>query len=380
MNPAHPKLRLVILGSAVAVLLIVGGVMLRHARVSQIASTPAADPIPWAVSTVEVRRGTVTRGFPALATVTTAREITVSSQVSGTILEMGPREGVSVTPGDLLARIDVRELDAQVEALKAQLTAAKAEAHRQANEAQRERQLLDEGGSSAAEVERWTTGQKAAEEKARALEEQIHAVQIRRDYGRITLPVEGTIAARMAEPGDVAMPGKPIYRITTDRGARVIVRLPLEVRQQVKPGCPLELRHGDDVLTVHVSRVRPSMDAAALGTVEADVAAVPFGLPSGARLSARVVCRVEQDAVVVPHDAVLRDNSGVSGRVFRIMGDAAPRRLQPVSVTVLLDGREGVAVDGDLEPGDEVVVGHESLLVKFQDGDPVNTTLLEKRP
>jgi len=380
MNPAHAKPRLIMLSSMVAVALIVGAVVLHHVRVKQVASAPAADPIPWAVSTVAVKRGTVTRGFPALATVTTAREITISPQISGTILEMGPREGISLKPGGLLAKIDVRELDAQVEALKAQLTAAQAEALRQANEAQRERQLLDEGGSSAAEVERWSTGQKAAEEKARALEEQIHAVEIRRGYGRITLPVEGTIAARLAEPGDVAMPGAPIYRITSTHGARVIVRLPLEVRQKVKPGCPLELQHGDDVLTVHVSRVRPSVDPAALGTVEADVAEVPFGLPSGARLSARVICRIEQDALVVSHDAVLQDTSGASGRVFRIIGDAAHRQIQIVSVTVSLVGREGIAVDGDLEPGDEVVVGHESLLIKLQDGDPVNTTLMERRP
>jgi len=380
MNPARAKLRSIILSSTVAVALIVGAVMLREARVSQVTSAPAADPIPWAVSTFAVTRGTVTRGFPALATVTTAREITISPQISGTILEMGPREGISLRPGDLLARIDVRELDAQVEALKAELAAAQAEAHRQANEAQRERQLLDEGGSSAAEVERWSTGQKAAEEKARALEEQIHAVEIRRGYGRITLPVEGTIAARLAEPGDVAMPGTPIYRITTTHGARVIVRLPLEVRQEVKPGCPLELQHGDAVLSVHVSRVRPSVDPAALGTVEADVAEVPFGLPSGARLSARVICRIEQDALIVPHDAVLQDTGGASGRVYRIMGDAEHRQIRIVPVAVSLVGREGIAVDGDLGPGDEVVVGHESLLIKLQDGDSVNTTLLERRP
>jgi len=380
MNPAHAKLRLIILSSAVAFVLIVGAVMLRNARMSQVASAPAPVPIPWAVSTVAVTRGTVTRGFPALATVATAHDITISPQISGTILEMGPREGVSVKPGDLLARIDVRELDSQVEALKAQLNAAQAEAHRQANEAQRERQLLDEGGSSAAEVERWSTGQKAAEEEARALEEQIHAVEIRRGYGRITLPVEGIIAARLAEPGDVAMPGTPIYRITTTRGARVIVRLPLEVRQQVKTGCPLELQHGDEVLTVHVSRVRPSVDPAALGTVEADVAEAPFGLPSGARLSARVICRVEQDALIVPHDAVLQDTGGVTGRVFRVTGDAARHQIQIVPVTVSLVGREGIAVEGDLGPGNEVVVGHESLLIKLQDGDPVNATLMERRP
>lgn len=380
MSPAHAKLRLIILSSAVAAVLIVGAVMLRQVRVSQVGSAPAADSIPWAVSTVAVTRGTVTRGFPALATVTTAREITISPQISGTILEMGPREGVSLKPGDLLAKIDVRELEAQVEALRAQLTAAEAEARRQANEAQRERQLLDEGGSSVAEVERWSTGQEAAEQRARALKEQIHALEIRRGYGLIALPVEGTIAARLSEPGDVAVPGKPIYRITTARGARVIVRLPLEVREKVKPGCPLELRHGDDVLTVHVSRVRPSVDSAALGAAEADVAEVPFGLPSGARLSARVICRVEQDALVVPHDAVLRDAGGASGRVSRVMGDAAHRQVQTVRITVVLEGREGIAVDGDLEPGNEIVVGHESLLIKLQDGDSVATTLTETRP
>ncbi len=360
------RLLYTLLAVLVLVALVVAGVKVRQARIKAIQEAPALHKAPWALPTAEVKEGEATRGFPALGTVETASEITLSCQIPGTIEAMGPREGVKVKAGDVLVRIDTREIEAQIEALKAQLASAKADAAFKEAEYRRELALFKEGGSSRTEVEKRRTAALAARQKVLALERQIAALEVRRGYGTIEAPLDAIIAARLAEPGDQCAPGKPVYRLTATQGARLSVALPQEVLEQVRVGGDIVLRHGSRRQVVRISRVNPSLDARAMGTVEADLEAPPFDLPSGAKVSARVILERRPKALIVPTTAVLREKDR-GGKVFKVVKG----HLEEVPVVIDLVAREGMAVSGDLAPGDRVVVGHESVLWRLRDGDPV---------
>lgn len=344
-----------------------GALVLRQHRLAELAAQPPPARPPWALTTAPVARGTATRGFPALAIVTGAEEVAVTPQISGLILEMGPREGVAVAAGALLARLDTSELDAGIAAQEAQLAGARAEAARKRREAERQVDLLGRGSASASVVDQWRAEAESAEEQVRSLDRQVAAQRVRRGYAEIRAPFAGVISARMAEPGDLAVVGRPLYRLTATDHGRVVVRLPASVLEQVRPGTVMALRHGERSAQLAIARVYPSLDERALGRAEADTEGLLFGLASGSLVSARVELARVDDALLVPRDALVAAVGEGASRVFVVTED----HLRSVPVQVLLRGREGVAVSGDLTSGQPVVVAHETVLLRLRDGDPV---------
>jgi len=355
----------------VAAALAAGGIRLHQARLDAVERISPPAPSPWAVRTSAVTRGRVERGFPVLATVTAREEVTVTGQVSGTLLEMGPREGVAVEAGQLLARVDTRQLEEQRAALVASVDAARADAKRLADDRRRTHDLLARGTISESVAEAAGSAAVGAAEKVRSLERQIKSLDVRIGFGTITAPADGVIAARLAEPGDICQVGHPLYRLTLEGGARVEVEVPQAVRERVAPGTMVVLRHGDPTRRVRITRVNPALDPLALGSAEADLPEIPFGLPSGARVPALVVLDSVADALRVVPSALLRPSGTGNGTVFKVTGAGSEARLAAVPVEVLLEGREAVAVKGDLSEGDRVVSAHESVLLRLRDGDPV---------
>jgi len=355
----------------VVVALAAGIILIRKHRMNKVAGLPDMGETPWALHTVDVTRGRLSRGFPALATLSGSNEITVSSQISGQIEAMGPREGVKVRKGEELARISVAAQPQQREGLLAQREAAMAERGRTRDEYTRQQQLIKKGLTTQELVETRHAAAVAAEQQVANLDKQIAALDVRISYGTVLSPRDALVAARLMEVGDVAQPGKPLYRLTVDSAARLRVNLPQRVLEQVGPGSEVVLTHGTQRETVHLTRIFPQLDARALGAAEADLDNMPFGLPSGARIPARVLLETADLALTVPHAAVVR--TGDRGFLFKVIGEGDRQTLKRVTVDITLDGRDGLAVSGDLEAGDRVVTGHQSVLMQLRDGDPVRT-------
>jgi len=371
MKPAR-RIALYLLSALLLVAAVLAGIRLHHLRQQAVAEVPPPQPAPWAVYATPIVAGTIEQGFPVLATVSARREITVSGQITGTLLEMGPREGTPVKAGEVLARIDTRELREQRDALQAELKGAQAEALRARKDRVRDESLVESDTISASAVDAARAAAVAADEKVRSLERQIRALEVRVGYGVVTAPAAGVVSARLAEPGDLCRPEHPIYRLTVSGATRITVRLPQSVLERVHPGTPLVLHHGDRIRRVTLDRIYPALDARALGAAEADLPERPFGLPSGARIAARVILEQQPDALKVPRRALLRGTRPGEGRVFRVDRDGDQDRLTEVPVKIGLEGHEAIAVDSAaLHAGDPVVVAHESVLLRLRDGDPV---------
>ena len=346
---------------------VAGGIKIRQKRAQELASMPPPEPAPWALHVARVEQGDLVRGFPTLAELSASQEITLRAQVAGTVLEMGPREGVAVKAGEPLARLDVRELMENRASLEAQLAAARAEVRRTLDDYRRQQELKKKGLTSDEALQAKRTAWVAAREKVNSLQRQISALDVRIGYGEVKAPVDAVIAARLAEPGDAVQPGTPLYRLNVDSAARLRVTLPQEVLSLVEPGTPVTLRHGNEEQSVSLNRIFPALDARALGSAEADLERLPFGLPSGARIPAVVILDSVENALTVPHRALASTGTGRSW-LFRVEDG----RLHRMAVERVLEGDRRVAVKGDLEPGDSVVVAHRSVLLQLRDGDPVS--------
>ncbi len=368
MKTRTRKLLIGLLAVLILLAAVAAGVKIRQKRAAQLAGMPPPEAAPWALHVATVERGSLHRAFPTLAELTASQQITLRAQVAGTILEMGPREGVAVKPGQRLARIDVRELLEKKAALEAQLAAARAEVQRTHDEYRRQQELKKKGLTSDEALQARRTAWVAAKEKVNSLMREISALEVRIGYGEVKAPVAAVIAARLAEPGDAAQPGTPLYRLSVDSAARLKVTLPQEILSRIHPGTEVVLRHGSKRESVQLNRIFPALDARALGTAEADLKRLPFGLPSGARIPADVILQSVHDALKVPLEALVRTGGGKNW-LFRV----EKGHLHKVAIQVLLEGDRQAAVKGELQPGDEVVVAHRSVLLQLSDGDPVVT-------
>ncbi len=365
----NPRLKSALVSLLILLLILAAiavGLKIRRERAHELAAMPPPEPAPWALHVASVEKGDLIRGFPTLAELNASQEITLRAQIAGTVLEMGPREGIEVEPGQRLARIDVRELLENRASLEAQLAAARAEVQRTLDDYRRQQELKKKGLTSDEALQSKRTAWVAAREKVNSLRRQISALEVRIGYGEVKAPVKAVVAARLAEPGDAVQPGTPLYRLNVDSAARLRVTLPQEVLSQVQPGTPVILHHGDRQQAIALNRIFPALDARALGSAEADLESLPFGLPSGARLSSVVVLASAKGVLTVPHRALVRTGTGKSW-LFKV----AEGRLHKVAVQLMLEGDRRVAVKADLQPGDRVVVAHRSVLLQLRDGDPV---------
>ncbi len=363
------KIILYLLAALIIAALVAGGIKLRHKRQQQLADAPTVEQSAWAVETAVVKRGRVTRGFPTLALLKGASEVAVAPRLGGIILEMGAREGERIKEGTVIARIDTRELEDKLASLEAQLAGAKVDAQRKARDARRVRKLLKDHSISESQADQTLSAARSAREKVHSLRSQMAAERIRLGYAEVKAPFDGVISARLADPGDLAAPGKPLYRLIATGSGRLEVRLPAEVLGQVHPGTEVDVRIGNETLNLQATRVFPSLDERSLGRLEVDLDHIPAGVVPGALLPARVVLQALDDALTVPPNALILGEHTGKGGVYRI--DPENHTLSRVPVKILLRGKEGVALSGDLQPGDQVVTGHETTLLRLRAGDRV---------
>jgi RND family efflux transporter MFP subunit len=359
---------------AIPILLISGGLWLHFLRLHQTDASPPAEATPWAVQIGAVARGSVGGSILSVATVDAPNTITLSPQIQGTVLAVGPRAGVAVKRGELLVQIDARGIASTIAALEQQRIAARANANYASEQQMRTDAVLAEGGVSQAQADQARTATDSAHAAVQSLSDQIAALRVNLGYAEIRTPQDAIVAQRMVEVGDTAGPGKSVYQLTAGKGAVVRVSLPADQLSQVKLGDTLELIQGNSTLVLPITRIAPAVNAAGLGSVEADAPAAPFGLPSGSTVSASIVIRRRNDALTVPMAALV--GSGDVAHVLAYMPGAKPGepgRLRVVAVTVLQEGANDAAVQGALYPGERVVIGQTAVLSQMRDGDAAVT-------
>ena len=161
---------------------------------------------------VEVKRHTVDLTFPAESLVEAVQQTTVGAQVAGRVLDVKVDAGQAVRKGELLMRIDAREAEEMARAAQAQYANAKVSY-------ERTKSLVAQKFVSPAALDKARADfDAAAANRAAAGASQSHA--------SIVSPINGIVARRHVEPGDMATPGKPLFTIYEPGSLRVTASVP----------------------------------------------------------------------------------------------------------------------------------------------------------
>lgn len=274
--------------------------------------------------------------FEAGGVVAAAETAVVSSRVVAPVTVVAVRPGDRVRAGDVLVRLDAREMTARAQqaiaaaraaeealvAARSTQTAAAAEQTLATAWHSRIAQLRERNAVTAQEFDEAVARLAAATARAAAAQAgveqataQLAALRaggdvaaIAESYTLIRAPFDGEVTERFTDPGNLASPGQPLLRIDNTGGRRVDVGVDEARAGYVRPGdrVAVVLAHG------------PGGGAALPGTV----------LEVGRAIAADE--RAFTVKVALPPGSVLR-----TGTFARVQFDGAPRRALFVPVSAL---------------------------------------------
>jgi len=309
--------------------LIAGGSVLRAQ--GQDDRSPAVHAATAALATGTVALREVADVYAADAVIEAVRQATVSAQITGTVTRFFVDAGDRVKRGQLLARIDSRETDAQVNAGRAGVAQAEAALDQAQLNRDRTQSLIGQGFVSQAALDKADADLKAAQaalEVARAGSTQAVTA---RSFAELRAPIDGVVSRRMMELGELASPGTPLLMLHDPSQLRAVGAVPQFILPKVAGArsAQIELPTLGRALAATRVTVLPAADPRLLSTlVRADLGVdVPTGVVPG--VAAKILLPTgTARKLVMPTSAVLRRGDLTAAYVVRADGRPQLRQIR----------------------------------------------------
>ena len=357
-------------GIAIA-LLAVGIVVYARSDRDQAPEAATLQPVPVIATTVQ--QHDVPIMLTGLGTVTALNAATVRSQITGLLISVDFKEGQSVKKGDLLAQIDPRTYQAQLD--QAEATLGHDQVHLQNGQLNLQRysdlaksnsialQQVDNQRAAVAELDAQVKSDQAAVESAKA----------ELSYTSLVAPFDGVTGLRLLDVGNIIHPptsSATAQSTQSDPNALVVVTqiqpisvvftlattsIP-EVQNAVAKGPLQAIAFSQDdktqLDTGNLLVVNNQADPGS-GTVQlkAEFPNQQRQLWPGTFVNVRLVLSTQHDALTVPLDAV---QQGPQGQVVFVVGPDHKVALRPVSMRQSFNGV--ALIDKGLNAGETVVI------------------------
>lgn len=349
---------------------------------------------PVDVRSHEVRSGEIVAEVMGTGTVATHRKVTISANITGLLSQVLFDQGDQVKAGQVVARLDDRDLQRQVKVEEANVSARKATVDRliaDRNSAkstlelatknyERAQRLIPTDAISREEYDTYadafTTGKAGMERAEAALvegqkllvaaEETLEFQKARLAYTVIAAPFDGLIVRRDRDPGEVVVPGTSILYLVSLEEVWVSAWVDETKQGMVKPGQAARV----------VFRSEPSVDfrgaVVRIGretdpeTREFLVDVQPAKLPEqwsvGQRAEVYIEMARKSNATLVPSQFFIM-REGETGVFVAVQGHSEWR-----TITLGLQGRRTLEVLGGLTPGEIVVTPTDPKAGQLTDG------------
>ncbi|HYZ62553.1 MAG TPA: efflux RND transporter periplasmic adaptor subunit [Acetobacteraceae bacterium] len=370
-----------IVSSVVIVVALVGGGAVVRGRIASkppVASPAAAPPVPVVAATVN--SGDVPIYLTGVGTVIAYNTDVVRSQITGQLVSIDFTEGQRVRAGDLLAQIDPRPYEAQIDQDTANLARDQAQLENAQANLARYKPLLSKGFASPQLVD--TQEAQIAQLKAAIKGDQalIDFAKVQLSYTRLTSPIDGVTGIRQLDVGNIIHPtdANGVVVVTQLEPISLIFTLPETVLPQIQEQ---QERTKQPLKTLAYSQDNTiKLDEGTLALVNNEIVQTTGSIQlkanfpnkahrlwPGELVNARLLVDTRQNGLTVPASVVQQGPQGAYAYVIDRDGSVTPR---PVKVAQVSDGQalidsglqanEQVVVDGQykLQPGTHVTILH----------------------
>ncbi len=303
------------------------------------------------VEVAAVARRPIASFLETQGTLEAENEVDLVARTAGPIVELATEEGMRVSQGQLLARIDDREIRAQLEVSKVRLEETRL-AHERAKQLRASQLVSQEALDQALANYQSAQGD-------------FERLRVQLLYTEITAPFDGLIVERYVKFAEHLGSGSRLFRLSDFDPLLCPIQVPERELPRLRVGQAARIEveaWEEERFTARVLRVSPVVDAAT-GTVRVTLKVAGRGkLRPGMFASVYLEMERRSEALVIPKSALALDSLGDT--VFVAQDGVAVRR----AVELGFQNQDLLEVRGGVEEGEPViVVGQDGL----SEGTPV---------
>ena len=361
----------------------------------------SGDNVPFA-AVAPVARGPIVNTFSIAGQFLPYQNVELHAKVAGYIKSISVDIGDHVHTGQVLAVLEVPELVAQVneanagthhaeeEIARAKSDVARAEADHVALHANAERlvntdkvrpgliaqQELDDANAkdraSGAQVDAATSELAAAKQQLEVAKADAQHYSALSDYTRIVAPYDGVVTWRFSDKGALVQAGTsntsglPVVTVAQINQLRLRIPVPETIAAKVRIGdsADVKIQATGEHFTGKIARFTDALDPTTRTMqVEIDVPNPTYRLQPGMYADVVLASDGKQDALIVPVNAIQREQNNV-----KVLVVDSQNRVQSREVQLGVQSNNSVEIVSGLTAGERVIVGN---LGRYQPGELV---------
>jgi len=306
------------------------------------------------VAAVEAR--VLSRSLPLSGSMSPVVQATVKSKVSGEVEQVTVREGQDVGQGDVIARIDTRNLQAQYDREQAAVEKARADLGLATLNRDKNRSLLEQHYISQNTYEATESAYAGMVASLKLAEAQARVAKISLDDAVIRAPFTGTISRRLVQPGEKVSSDMSVVTLVDLRQMLLEAAVPAADIPSVLIGQKARFKvggFGDREFEGEIQRINPvTTDGSRAITIYIAVANADRALKGGMFAQGDLTLESTQPVLSIPAPAV-RDDAGMPF-VYTLQDGKITHR--PVTLGPIVKGSAYVEVRNGLNAGERVIV------------------------
>lgn len=273
----------------------------------------------------------------------------ISAEQTGQLLWL-EEIGSQVEQGQVIAKIDNRSLKLQLNRQRAQVKQQQAEVAYLTKQKKRMSALNQTNNTALSELERIEKDLAVAQNEVTALTMLVEQTKLDIEKSTIKAPFAGNISQRFANLGELVSPGRPLLQLVDTKHLDIRIAAPLSIAPYLKSANKVLMKSEDRLIELPI-RTWSQAGEQNSRTFDVRLAADNLPLLTGSAVTVALPKQRPTQATLVPRDAlVLREQD-----IYVLTVDPQ-EQAQKVSVLVGQGVGDWVAVSGNVNPGDTVIV------------------------
>jgi membrane fusion protein (multidrug efflux system) len=275
--------------------------------------------------------------YKSTGTLRPDEEVDLSFETSGKIVSIFFKEGTHVKKGTLLAKINDRPLQAQLEKLQVQLKMSEEKEFRQ-------RSLLDKDAISKESYDQMLTD-------VQSLRADINLIKARISETELRAPFDGTVGLRYLSEGSFTTTSTKIVRLIKMSPLKIEFSIPEKYASEIKIGYPIKFMVDEKTFDASVYAIDPKID------IETRVISIRALYPNkdeelkpGVYTSIILELSKINNAVSIPTEAVISEMDGERVYIYK------KGKAQQLKITTGLRTEAKLQVIDGLNFGDTLIV------------------------